>query len=265
MSERLKDKVALVVGAGQTPGDTLGNGRAISMLFAREGASVMLVDNRLDSAEETERIIADEGGQSFAFEADLTNVEDCKRMADKCVETYGKIDILINNVGIGVGGGPVELEEEDWDRVMRTNLKGMYLTCKHVLAYMEKRETGAIVNISSRAAVRFQPYPMLAYSTSKGGVNSLTQSIAMQYAHQGIRANAIMPGLIQTPMAIEGVSAGLGIDKEDLIQLRNAGVPMNHMGEAWDVAYAALFLASDESKFITGVILPVDGGGCLKA
>jgi len=265
MSERLKDKIAIVVGAGQTPGDTLGNGRAISMLFAREGASVMLVDNRLDSAEETERIIADEGGKSFAFEADLTNAEDCKRMADKCVETYGKIDILINNVGIGVGGGPVELEEEDWDRVMRTNLKGMYLTCKHVLAQMEKQEAGAIVNISSRAAVRFQPYPMLVYSTSKGGVNSLTQSIAMQYAHQGIRANAIMPGLIQTPMAIEGVSAGLGIDKEDLIQLRNAGVPMNHMGEAWDVAYAALFLASDESKFITGVILPVDGGGCLKA
>jgi len=265
MCQRLKDKVAIVVGAGQTPGDTLGNGRATAILFAREGASVMVVDNRMDSAEETQQAISGEGGESFAFQADITKTEDCGRMAEACIEKYGKIDILINNVGIGVGGGPVELEEEDWDRVMRTNLTAMYLTCKYVLPHMEKRESGAIVNISSRAAVRFQPYPMLVYSASKGGVNSLTQSIAMQYAHQGIRSNAIMPGLIRTPMAIEGVSAGLGIDKDDLIRLRNAGVPMNHMGEAWDVAHAALFLASDEAKFITGVVLPVDGGGCLKA
>ncbi len=265
MCERLKGKVAIVVGAGSTPGETLGNGRAISLLFARQGAKVMLVDNRVESAADTKRMLDAEGGESFVFEADVNKADDCKRMADKCDQVFGRIDILINVVGIGVGGGPVELSEEDWDKVVDTNLKGMFLTCKYVLPYMEKQGSGAIVNISSRASVRFQPYPMLAYSASKGGVNSLTQSVAMQYAHQGIRVNAVMPGLINTPMAIEGVSAGLGIDREDLIRLRDAAVPMNHMGVAWDVAYAALFLASDESKFITGVVLPVDGGGCLKA
>jgi NAD(P)-dependent dehydrogenase (short-subunit alcohol dehydrogenase family) len=260
MSERLKNKVAIVVGAGSTPGDTLGNGRATSILFAREGASVMLVDRDLASAEETARMITDEDGESFAFEADVTSAGDCSRMADACAERYGRIDILHNNVGIGIGGGPVELSEEDWNKVMDTNLKGMYLTCKYVLPYMEQQGSGAIVNISSRASVRHLPYPMLAYSTSKGGVNALTRSIAMQYAHQGIRVNCILPGLINTPMAIEGVSAGLGIDKNELIRLRSDLVPMKRMGEAWDVAYASLFLASDEAKYITGVIMPVDGG-----
>jgi NAD(P)-dependent dehydrogenase (short-subunit alcohol dehydrogenase family) len=249
-----------VVGAGSTPGETMGNGRATSILFAREGASVMLVDRRLDSAEETKKTIDAEGGESFAFEADIIRAADCKRMADTCVETYGTIDILHNNVGIGEGGGPVELSEEDWDKVVDTNLKSMFLTCKYVLPYMEKQGSGAIINISSMAAVRFAPYPMLPYSASKAGVNALTRSVAMQYAHQGIRSNAIMPGLINTPMAIEGISVRLGIDKEDLIRMRDAAVPMNHMGEAWDVAYAALFLASEEAKYITGVILPVDGG-----
>jgi NAD(P)-dependent dehydrogenase (short-subunit alcohol dehydrogenase family) len=220
----------------------------------------MLVDLRLDSAEETKRMIDAEGGKSFAFAANVTRAEDCRRMADTCVEKYGRIDILHNNVGIGEGGGPVELSEEHWDRVFDTNLKSMFLTCKHVLPYMEKQGSGSIINISSLAAIRFAPYPMLPYSASKAGVNALTRSIAMQYAHQGIRANAIMPGLINTPMAIEGISSRLGIDKQDLIRMRDAAVPMNHMGEAWDVAYAALFLASDESKYITGVLLPVDGG-----
>jgi len=260
MSERLKDKVAIVVGAGSTPGDTLGNGRATSLLFAREGASVMLVDHRVDSAEETKEMIDAEGGRSFAFEADITHADDCKRMAEKCMEVYGKIDILQNNVGIGEAGGPVELSEEDWERVLNTNLKSAYLTCKYVLPHMEKQGSGAIVNISSMAAIRFAPYPMLAYSASKAGMNALTRSIAMQYAHQGVRANAIMPGLINTPMAIEGISVRLGIEKEDLIRMRDAAVPMNHMGEAWDIAHASLFLVSDEAKYITGVILPVDGG-----
>jgi NAD(P)-dependent dehydrogenase (short-subunit alcohol dehydrogenase family) len=260
MSGRLKDKVAIVVGAGCTPGDAMGNGRATAILFAREGASVMLVDRRRESAEETRQMIDGEGGRSFVFEADITRAEDCKRMADKCIETYGRIDILHNNVGIGEGGGPVELAEEDWDKVVDTNLKSMFLTCKYVLPHMEKQGSGAIVNISSMAAVRFAPYPMLPYSASKAGVNALTRSVAMQYAHQGIRSNAIMPGLINTPMAIEGISERLGIEKEDLIRMRDAAVPMNHMGEAWDVAYAALFLASDEAKYVTGVVLPVDGG-----
>lgn len=260
MSLRLKDKIAIVVGAGSTPGATISNGRATAILFAREGASVMLVDKVLSSAEETKQMIDDEGGSSFAFEADVTRSEDCKRMADTCVDIYGRIDILHNNVGIGIGGGPVELTEEEWDRVIDTNLKSMFLTCKYVLPYMQKQGSGAIVNVSSRASVRFQWYPLLAYSASKGGVNSLTRSIAMQYAHEGIRVNAVMPGLINTPMAIEGVSKGLGMDREEVIRMRNEVVPMKHMGDAWDVAYAALFLASDEAKFITGEILTVDGG-----
>jgi NAD(P)-dependent dehydrogenase (short-subunit alcohol dehydrogenase family) len=260
MSERLKDKVAIIVGAGSTPGDTMGNGRATSILFAREGASVALVDYRKESAEETKKAIDEEGGESFVIQADVTRAEDCKRMADACVEKYGKIDILHNNVGIGEGGGPVDLSEEDWDKVVNTNLKSMFLTCKYVLPYMEKQGSGAIVNISSMAAIRFAPYPMLAYSSSKAGVNALTRSVAMQYAHQRVRSNCIMPGLINTPMAIEGISVRLGIEKADLIRMRDAAVPMNHMGEAWDIAYTALFLASDEAKYITGVVIPVDGG-----
>ncbi len=260
MDKRLKDRVAIVVGAGSTPGDTMGNGRATAILFARAGASVMVVDRRGESAEETRKMIETEGGTSIAFEADVTRTDDCRRMAEACVETYGGIDILHNNVGIGTGGGPVDLPEEEWDKVLDTNLKAMFLTCKYVLPHMERRGEGVIINISSLGAIRFPPYPMLAYSVSKGGVNTLTRSIAMQYANQGIRCNAILPGLIETPMAIEGISEQLGMPKEDLILLRNEAVPMKHMGDAWDVAYAALFLASDEAKYITGVLLPVDGG-----
>jgi NAD(P)-dependent dehydrogenase (short-subunit alcohol dehydrogenase family) len=260
MTERLKDKVAIVVGAGCTLGDTMGNGRAAAILFAREGASVALVDYREDSAEQTKQMIDKEGGESFVIQADVTCAEDCKRMADACAEKYGRIDILHNNVGIGGGGGPVELSEEHWDKVVDTNLKSMFLTCKYALPYMRKQGSGAIVNVSSMAAIRFAPYPMLAYSSSKAGVNALTRSVAMQYAQYGVRSNCIMPGLINTPMAIEGLSKRLGIEKEDLIRMRDRAVPMKHMGEAWDVAHTALFLASDEAKYITGVVIPVDGG-----
>jgi NAD(P)-dependent dehydrogenase (short-subunit alcohol dehydrogenase family) len=263
MCQRLKDKVAIVVGAGSTPGDTMGNGRATAILFAREGARVMLVDRRLASAQETQSLIDKEGGASFPFEADITKSDDCRRMADKCVEAYGTIDILHNNVGIGAGGGPVELSEDDWDKVFDTNLKGMFLTCKYVLPHM--KQGGSVVNVSSLAAIRCAPYPYVAYSASKAGVNGFTRDVAMQYAHRGIRCNAIMPGYINTPMAIEGLSSKLGIDKAELIRIRDAGVPMLHMGDAWDVAYAALFLASNEAKFITGITLTVDGGQSLKS
>jgi NAD(P)-dependent dehydrogenase (short-subunit alcohol dehydrogenase family) len=265
MGERLRGKVAIVVGAGSTPGETLGNGRATAILFAREGASVLLVDRDADSAKETQGMIADEGGEASVCRADVTRGEDCRRMTERCVAAYGRIDVLHNNVGIGDLGGPVELSEEDWERVFATNLKSMFLTCKHVLPHMERQGSGAIVNISSLGAVRFAPYPMLSYSASKAGVNALTRSIAMQYAGRGIRANAIMPGLIDTPMAMEGISARLEIGKQELRRLRDQAVPMKHMGEAWDVAYAALFLASEEAKYVTGVVLPVDGGLALKA
>jgi NAD(P)-dependent dehydrogenase (short-subunit alcohol dehydrogenase family) len=260
MTKRLEDKVAIVIGAGQTPGDTIGNGRAISILFAREGARVMLADCRLDSAEETKSMIDKEGGESFAFEADVTKEDDCRRMAELCAGTYGRIDILINVVGIGTGdAGPVDLSEEAWDHIFNVNLTGMFLSCKHVLPVMEKQESGSIVNISSAAAVASAPY--LAYKTSKAGVNAMTHAIAMRYARKGIRANAIMPGLMHTPMAIEGISSARGISKEELIEMRDGMVPLKGgMGDGWDTAHAALFLASDEAKFITAVILPVDGG-----
>lgn len=261
MADRLKDKVAIVVGAGSTPGSTLGNGRATAILFAREGAVVMLVDRHRASAAETEHAIAAEGGTSFPFEADVTHADACAAMARACVERYGRIDVLHNNVGIGAVGGPVELGEEEWDRLLDTNLTSMFLTCKHVLPQMERQGSGAIVNVSSMAAVRFSAaFPLLGYSASKGGVNALTRSIAMQYASRGIRANAIMPGLIETPMAIDEPVRRYGIDRAAFVESRHRAVPMQRMGEAWDVAYAALFLASDEAKYVTGVVLPVDGG-----
>jgi len=260
----LKAKIAIVTGAGQSPGDTVGNGRATSILFARAGAKVLLVDHRLGSARETQDIIAKEGGESLAFAADVTQADDCRRMADTCAQTFGRIDILVNNVGIGgEDPGPVKLKEEVWDRIFAVNLKSMFLTCKYVLPYMEKQESGSIVNISSAAAVAATS--MLAYKTSKAGVNALTHSIAMKYAKKGIRVNCIMPGLMNTPMAIEGISKSRGVQKEELIKARDSAVPLKGgMGSGWDTAYAALFLASDEAKFITSVILPVDGGQCAK-
>jgi len=249
-----------VVGAGQQPGDTIGNGRAISILFARERAKVMLVDKNLNNVKETKFIIDKEGGESFIFEADITREDDCRRIAKKCVDVYGKIDILVNNVGIATGDRKlVNLSEEAWDKIFDVNLKGMFFTCKYVLPVMEKQEGGSIINISSAAAVSAVRY--VAYKISKSGVNSLTHQLAMKYAKNGIRVNCIMPGLINTPMAIEGISKARGVNKEDLVERRNSMVPLKGgMGDAWDTAYAALFLASDEAKFITSVILPVNGG-----
>jgi NAD(P)-dependent dehydrogenase (short-subunit alcohol dehydrogenase family) len=256
----LKNKIAIVVGAGQEPGDTIGNGRAISILFAREGAKVMLVDKNLNRGKETKSIIDEESGESFVFQADITKEEECKEIAQKCVEVYGKIDILVNNVGIATRDRKlVDMSEEIWDKIFDVNLKGMFFVCKYVLPIMENQEQGSIINISSVAAVAAVRY--VAYKISKSGVNSLTHQLAMKYAKNGIRVNAIMPGLIHTPMAIEGISKSRGISKEDLIKMRNNMVPLKGgMGSAWDIANAALFLASDEAKFITSVILPVDGG-----
>ncbi len=261
MGKRLDQKIAIVVGAGATPGESMGNGRATAILFAREGAKVMLVDRDAASAAATKSMIDAEGGTASVFEGNVTRPDVCERIAAECLQTHGRIDILHNNVGIGALGGPVELSEEEWDRIMRTNVKSMFLTCKYVLPHMERQGSGAIINISSMGAVRFSDsYPLTAYSASKSAVNALTRSIAMQYAAKGIRANAIMPGLIRTPMAVDEPAARYGIDKEQYARMRDASVPMKHMGEAWDVAYAAVFLASDEAKYITGVILPVDGG-----
>ena len=257
---RLKDKVAIVVGAGQTPGDTIGNGRATSILFAREGARVVLVDSNYESALETKALIDAEGGTSLPVQADVTRQEDCDDFVRTAVEAYGRVDILHNNVGIGGGDDEIlSLTEESWDRILNVNLKGMFLSVRSVLPVMREQRSGSIINISSIAAVCATG--IVAYKTSKAGVNALTHQIALENAKYNIRANAIMPGLMNTPMAIEGISRARGISKEELISQRDARVPLGgKMGTAWDVAYAALFLASDEARFITGVILPVDGG-----
>lgn len=258
---RLKDKVAMIIGAGQSPGETMGNGRATAILFAREGAQVVLVDRDPDSMLETQRMIEAEGYTSLVCEADWTSAEDCRSAVAAAVEAHGRVDVLHNNVGIGsADDGPVHrLSEETWDRVMDVNLKGMYLMCKGVIPQMREQGGGSIVNISSVAAIA--RYPATTYKVSKAGVNALTHSLAMANAQHGIRVNAIMPGLMETPMAIEGQVGSRGIAREKLVEERDSMVPLGQkQGTAWDVAYAALFLASDEAGFITGVVLPVDGG-----
>lgn len=263
-SGRLADKAAIVVGAGQTPGDTIGNGRATAILFAREGANVLVVDCDEERARDTAEAIEGEGGKCAVFAADVTREDDCRALAAACVEAFGHIDVLHNNVGIGTGdGSTTRITEDAWNHIMDVNLKSAFLTCKHVLPTMREQRSGVITNISSVAAVCSTN--IVAYKTSKAGLNALTHAVAMSNAKYGIRANAIMPGLMDTPMAIEGISEARGVSKEDLRAVRNAVVPLGQkMGTAWDVAYAALFLASDEAKFITGVMLPVDGGQSAK-
>jgi NAD(P)-dependent dehydrogenase (short-subunit alcohol dehydrogenase family) len=258
---RLQGKVGIVVGAGQTPGDTIGNGRAAAMLFAREGAKVLLVDRELQRAEETAAIIAREGGEARCMAGDWTRAADCKAYVGACVTAWGRVDFLHNNVGSGTGDGPpAEIAEEPYDRIMQINLKGCLLSCQAVLPVMREQASGTIVNISSIAAVAYAP-GLTAYKLSKIGMNMLGQQLALSNAKYGIRVNTIMPGLMDTPMAIEGQANARKIPKEQVRAERDKRVPLKaKMGTAWDVAYAALFLHSDESAFITGVALPVDGG-----
>lgn len=260
MTGRLAGKTAVVVGAGQTPGETIGNGRATALLFAREGARVLCVDRDLASAAETVAQIAEAGGEAHAFEADIVREADCKALVAEAVVRMGRLDILHNNVGIGSGDAPVErLEEAAWERIVAVDLKGMWLTLKHALPAMRAQGGGAIVNISSLASIA--PAGIIAYEVSKAGVNKLTTSVAAANARHNIRCNAILPGLMDTPMAIEAIAKARGEAVEAVRAARHARVPLGRrMGTAWDVAYAALFLASDEAKFITGALLPVDGG-----
>jgi len=262
---RLKDKVAIIVGGGQTPGETIGNGRATAMLFAREGAKVLVVDRDLASAEETVAIIADEGGTAAAAAADVTDEASLEKMIVGCTEKWGRIDILHNNVGFSLAGGDAVIEDitvEAFDRVTAVNLRGMVMTCKHVLPIMRAQKSGVILSISSMAVL--DSYPYVTYKTSKAGVVAMTEQLAYMNADYGIRANVILPGLMNTPMAVESRITNT-MTREDVIAARDAKVPLGKkMGSAWDVAYAALFLASDEAKFISGVTLPVDGGAAVR-
>jgi NAD(P)-dependent dehydrogenase (short-subunit alcohol dehydrogenase family) len=257
---RLKDKVAIVTGAG-SGGPGWGNGKATAVLFAREGAKVFAVDLRPEAAEDTKEIIQQEGGECISRAGDVSKSGEVQALVRHCIENYGRIDILHNNVGILAVGGPEEISEEVWDRLIAVNLKSMFLTCKYVLPFMVKQRQGAIVNISSIASIRYTGYPSVAYNASKGAVNQLTQNIAVQYAPKGVRANCVLPGLMNTPMIQQPLKNTYGPGGvEEMIRRRDESVPMGKMGDAWDVAYASLFLASDEAKYITGALLVVDGG-----
>ena len=257
---RLAGKVALVVGGGQTPGETTGNGRAISCRFAEEGASVVVVDRILERAEETVARIADQGGAAVAVAGDITVSDDCAAMVAAAVATFGRIDVVVDNVGIGGNdGGPVSLDEAVWDRIQAVNLKGAYLLCKHALPVLREQRSGSIVLVSSVAAVCSTG--MLAYTTSKAALNALCHEVAMGNAKRGIRCNAVMPGLMDTPMAVDALAGALGVDRAEVSTRRDAMVPLGaKQGTADDVANAVLFLASDEARFITAAVLPVDGG-----
>jgi NAD(P)-dependent dehydrogenase (short-subunit alcohol dehydrogenase family) len=258
--DRLAGRVAVVVGAGQTPGTTIGNGRATAVLLAREGATVVCADRDPEAAAATVAQIVEEGGEAWPIEVDIVHEHRCADLVAAVVDRHGRIDVLHNNVGIGMGDDSVlRLDEAHWHRILDVNLTGMWLTCKHAIPVMRAGGGGAVVNVSSLAAVAATP--MVAYKVSKAGVNALTQTLALGNAKHGIRVNAVMPGLIDTPMAIEGMASATGLDPDDLRRGRDAMVPLGgRQGTAWDVARAALFLASDDAAFITGVVLPVDGG-----
>lgn len=262
MGERLAGKTALVVGAGSV-GPGWGNGKATAVLFAREGAKVFCVDINPAAAEETVNLIRAEGGDAEPFQADVSKAADIAALVAACVNRYGRIDVLDNNVGLAEVGGVVELAEETWDRMFQVNLKSCFLTMKHVVPVMESQGGGSIINISSIASIRYTGVPYASYYATKAAMNHLSRTTAVEYAPKNIRVNCVLPGLMKTPMVEK--SAGLaktyaGGDVEAMWRARDAQVPMGHMGTAWDVAHAALFLASDESKYITGLDLVVDGG-----
>ncbi len=261
---RLKNKTAIVVGAGQQPGETLGNGRATALRFAQEGARVLCLDIDQMRAQETVDQIVKEGGEGAAFAVDVTSEGACRHVAEAAHKQFGRIDILHNNVGRSEGDrATTEMDADMWDTLMALNLKSMFLMCKHVLPYMREQGSGAIINVSSTSSIAARQ--TVTYKTSKGAVNTFTQHLAWENARFGIRANVILPGLMDTPMAIERRAREQGIDRDVVRESRNKLVPLqNKMGTAWDVANAALFLASDEARYITGVALPVDGGLLVK-
>lgn len=260
MGGRLDGKIAIITGAGQQPGATPGNGRATAMRFAQEGATCVLVDINPDWAEETREMI---GGLAMVVQADVTDEGACQGIVQQTLDRFGRIDVLHNNVGLSKGDrATTDLDADVWDRIMTLNLKSMFMLCKAALPVMRAQGSGAILTISSTSSLSMRP--TVAYKTSKGAINTFTQHIAAENARFAVRANVILPGLIDTPMAIERRAAETGRTREDIRAERDALVPMGHMGQAWDVANAAVFLASDEAKYITGALVPVDGGLLLK-
>ncbi len=264
MGDRLKGKTAIIVGGGQQPGETIGNGRATAIRFAQEGAQLLLVDISEEQAKQTLTQVEKDLGAAFAggwiLTADITREADCKAIAMTCMDHFGRIDILHNNVGRSRGDTATpEMDAAMWDELFAMNLKGMFMTIKHVLPVMRKQRSGAIINISSSSS--FASGQTVTYKTSKGAVNTLTQHVAIENAPYGVRCNAILPGLMDTPMAIERRVKERNVSHAVVRRERDEKVPLRgKMGTGWDVANAALYLASDEARFVTGVLLPVDGG-----
>jgi NAD(P)-dependent dehydrogenase (short-subunit alcohol dehydrogenase family) len=263
---RLKDRVAIVVGAGQSPGTGIGNGRATALTFAREGARVLCVDHNLESAQETVDLISAQSGTAAAFKADVTQEAELKAMAADAISRWGRIDILHNNVGVSLAGGDAQLldiTEEAIDRCVAINLKGCMFASRQVIPTMRQQGSGAIINISSMAAIT--TYPYVAYKATKAAMIAFTEQLAYENASYGIRANVILPGLMDTPMAVDTRAKAFNKSRAEVAAGRDAQVPLRKkMGTGWDVANAALFLASDEANFITGVTLPVDGGASVR-
>lgn len=259
MTDRLRGKVALIFGAGCVA-EEWGNGNATAVTYAREGATIVSVDISVQAAKRTAELVRKEGGTAIDIVADVSNESDVRAAVEKALGEYGRIDILHNNVGTNAQGGPVESSESDWDRVMTVNVKSLFWTSKYVIPIMEKQGAGSIINISSIASIAWTGHPMLAYHASKAAVNQFTRSVAVQYADRNIRCNAVLPGLIDTPRIRITVLPFYKGDVEEMRAARSTSVPMRRMGSPWDIANAALFFASDESRYVTGVLMPVDGG-----
>jgi NAD(P)-dependent dehydrogenase (short-subunit alcohol dehydrogenase family) len=247
---RLEGKVAIVTGAGSR-GPGIGNGKATAILFAREGAKVLLVDRVPERAHETLELINAEGGEASVFTGDMTNITDCQAMVATAVEHYGRLDILDNNVGIESKGNVIDMNLEEWDTVMAVNLKSMVLTSRFAIPQMITGGGGAVINISSIGALR--PRGNEAYSASKGGVIALTRAMALSHARDHVRVNCIAPGPVFTPMVAKRIT-------EEIRERRRLATPLQIEGTAWNIAWAAVYLASDEARWVTGIVLPVDGG-----
>jgi NAD(P)-dependent dehydrogenase (short-subunit alcohol dehydrogenase family) len=256
---RLDRKVALVTGCGSS-GEGWGNGKAIAVLFARQGAAIYGCDRNLEAAEVTRKLIEDERGTAVVTACDVTDAAQVKALVEACVAKFGRIDILVNNVGRSEPGDPVTMSEEVWNEQLEVNLTSAFLVCKAVLPVMEKQGGGAVVSLSSVAGMRYVGKPQVGYAAAKAALMQMTRTTAVIYAPKGIRLNTVVPGLMDTPLVRRLADKYAKGDYEGFRATRDRQVPMGRMGDAWDVAHAALFLAADESRYVTGTEIIVDGG-----
>ena len=260
MSGRLQNRIAIVTGAGSV-GPGWGNGRATCVRFAEEGAKIFAIDRDPDKTAETVERVTAVGGEIVTYQCDVTSNESVAAMVKACVDRFGRIDVLVNNVGGSAHGGPVDMPEDVWDAQVDYNLKSVFLTCKHVLPIMERQKSGAIVNVASTSGIRFTGAFQVGYAATKAGVIQLSRVVAVQYAAKGIRVNTVVPGQLHTPMVEARLARQrAGGDVKALLEQRQKRIPIGFMGDGRDTANAALFLASDEARFVTGTEIVVDGG-----